>query len=344
MSERNKWLLKTDTNVKIYAPTSTEGKGKYYRIAYRDKGKYWHTTATSEVAARREAARIHKKIKAGGYLRSELKGSDFIAAYLDPAVRGISGNAWGPKHTQSQESLIKLYIRPVIGEIPCTEITNTHLIEIVNSGTSLSTRDHLRRAIGAMVRWGKAEKWITEEPEDLLKGLKNVAKNLGGVVKATQSGESNLFVDPAEIPSHLDVAAVAQAASKISGIWWHELMFNLAAYSGARLGEMVDLDISHIDLDRKTIRIEMQCLEAGGKKSRQLPKMAKQRTTVYPTVTPAGYPLAEMMVKRIQELQELEEAPKLLDGSRRLLLFPNKRALGCHRARSQEISAGQRRS
>jgi integrase len=320
MSTRNKWLYKSDGNVKIYAPISTEGKGKYYRIVYRDKGKYRHTTATTEAKAKDEAGRIQREILSV----PEPTGAEFIQAYLDPDLRGISGNTWGLKHTISQQNLMKLYIEPVIGEIPCGKITNDHLKKIVRSGKTFSTGEHLRRSLGALIRWGKCEEWIAQEPSDLLKGLSNVSKRLPGAVKTKQSGESNLYVNPDEIPTHSDVAAVAKAAAVKTNIWWYELLFNLAAYSGVRLGEIIDLDISHIDLKAKTIRVEKQCLEAGGRKSRELPKMAKQRTTVYPTTTPAGYPLAEMLAKRIQELRDLEQSPELLDGSRRRLLFPNK--------------------
>jgi integrase len=330
MTSRNRPLFKTESGVKIYGPTSSEGKGKYYRIQYPDNGGFGHTTATTEALAKEKAAAISIKLKRGGNLRYELSGSDFIDAYLDSTTRLESGNKWGVKHLLTQTSLMKLHIRPKVDSLTCTQITNKLLKELINTagdtkkGGSLSKAAHLRTAINAWIRWGSGEGWIVEDPDDLLLGLKNTVKNLEEEDEPSESGEGSFFVQPSDIPTHAQVDAVAKAAAKISGIWWYELMFNLAAYSGMRLGEIIDLDISQITLDDKTIRIEKQCLEAGGKKTRSKPKMRKKRTTVFPTVTPKGYPLLQEVERRMEELKALPETPTLIDGSRRLLLFPNK--------------------
>jgi hypothetical protein len=66
--------------------------------------------------------------------------------------------------------------------------------------------------------------------------------------QATVAGESVLFVDPAEIPAHADVAKLGQAlaASPPRG-QLYELMVNLAAYAGLRWGELAALTITQID-------------------------------------------------------------------------------------------------
>lgn len=61
------------------------------------------------------------------------------------------------------------------------------------------------------------------------------------------------------------------------------MLINLAAYAGMKIGEIFDLDITQIDTAKKTIRIENQCLEVGGKKMRIAPKFGKVRTTISPT-------------------------------------------------------------
>jgi integrase len=176
-----------------------------------------------------------------------------------------------------------------------------------------------------LIKWGHSERWITESPDELLKGLSNTVTKMKGLKQSIESGENAMFVNLSEIPTHGDVAAVAAAAAEVSGIWWYELLFNLAAYSGMRIGEIFDLDVTQINTEAKTIRITSQCLEVGGKKSRALPKFGKQRTTIYPRITPSGYPLAEEVKRRVAEIQEVEDAPTLLDGTSRRLLFHNPR-------------------
>jgi integrase len=119
------------------------------------------------------------------------------------------------------------------------------------------------------------------------------------------------------------VSKVAKAAAQVTDIWWYELMFNLAAYSGLRFGEICDLDLTDINLNKRVIKVDYQCLSNGGHKSRQLPKWDTQRETVFPEVTPSGYKLKANLKKRINELNKMTDTPVLQDGSSRKLLFPN---------------------
>jgi integrase len=322
--KRNTPLYVVDGTVKIYAPTSLEGKSKYFRVVYLCDGMQKDTTAKTEALAKSIAGKIARGLKHGGAFKFQLSGSELINAYLDPAVREVSGRAWGPKHSLAQRSLLNMYVRPVIGNLACSEITNDLIKKIVKDARTVSIGQHLSSSLHGLINWGHQENWTTERPEELLKGLTNTVNKIKGLKKAVESGENFLFIHTNEIPSHADVDAVAKAAASISGIWWYELLFNLAAYSGMRIGAIFDLDLSQIDLKTKTIRIGNQCLEAGGKKARTLPKYGKRRTTIYPTTTPSGYPLAKELKRRIKEL-ELLEAPKLLDGTYRHLLFHNKR-------------------
>jgi integrase len=130
-------------------------------------------------------------------------------------------------------------------------------------------------------------------------------------------------VDPKAIPSKADVQKLGEAVSQLTGVWWMELMINLAAFSGVRLGEILDLDPSHIDVKNRIIKIEYQLLDDAGNLSRQLPKWDVQRRTVFPEVTPSGYKLAEQLQRRIKEVKSTHKIPTLQDGTNRLLLFPN---------------------
>jgi len=324
MVMRRKPILKLDSVVKIYGPTTDIGKGKYYRIVYPSDGGLRQTTATTEDSAFEKAHQLARKIKSGGALRCELTVNDFLDAYLNADLRGKSGNVWGPKHAREQNGLMNRYVRPVLGTKQCIEITNESLKEIVRSGSTFSNGEHLRTAIGAWIRWGKGEKWVVSDPLELLHGMKNTTNQMKAAVKAKQSGQGKLYIHPDQIPSHAEVDALAKAAAKTTGIWWYELMFNLAAYSGLRIGEIIDLDVSHIDTKAKTVEVLSQCLEVGGKKHRTLPKMSKQRTTIYPTTTPSGYPLSKQMERRVMELKALKRVPRIQDGAKRLLLFHNK--------------------
>lgn len=323
MAKRNLPLYVVDGLIKIYSPTKISGKGSYFRIVYPTPFGPKDTTAKSEQAAKVLAGQIARSLKREGGNRFELSGNEFIDAYLNPITREVSGRSWGLKHTYAQKSLINLYVRPIIGELNCSEIDNALIKKIVKSAKTASIGEHLSSSLHGLINWGHLENWTSERPEELLKGLTNTVNQIKGIKKSVESGENHLFINSNEIPTHGDVDKLAKAAALVSGIWWYELLFNLAAYSGMRVGEIFDLDITQIDTKLKTIRIENQCLEVNGKKIRTAPKLNKVRTTVYPTRTPEGYPLAAQVKRRIRELNKLKESPELLDGTRRRLMFHN---------------------
>lgn len=323
MATRNKPLFRTDAGVKIYGPTTETGKGKYYRIVYAINGAQRERSATTLDKARQRAVLASKEILRGGDRRAELNISEFIDAYLDPEKRERVGRKWGKSHTDNQTSLLNLYVRKAFGTSKCSGIDNDFLRAIIKQAKTESIGDHLSTGLSAWVSWGIQEGWILKPREVLLAGLSNEVRKLKGATKAVESGENDLYIDEDDIPTHGDVAAVAAAAAKVSGIWWYELMFNLAAYSGLRIGEIIDLDVTSINIVAKTIRVTRQCLEVRGKKERSLPKFSKQRTTIFPRVTPSGYKLQEELRRRIKEVNAIENPALLQDGSNRRLLFTN---------------------
>ena len=309
----------SDYGVRIYSPRN--GK-KYWRISYSDKdGKLRDTTAKSEKLALDKSAEIEVLLRNNvGNLPHNSIG-EMLVAYVAEKTQVHSGGRaeWGRKHENSQLSIQKNHIIPAIGKIQCLRLTNADLRKIIESCETVDLRDHVSASISAIVRWGCSKGWIVQNSELLLSDLNKVAKR-----KPKVAGETTQHVDSTEIPSHDMVKKVAKSAKDVSGIWWYELMFNLAAYSGLRFGEICDLDIDSIDLKTRTISVDFQCLSVAGKKSRELPKWDTQRKTIFPEITPSGYKLKENLERRIKELKKLKESPVLQDGSRRKLLFSNK--------------------
>ena len=116
------------------------------------------------------------------------------------------------------------------------------------------------------------------------------------------AGESVLFVDPAEIPAHADVAKLGQAlAAAPARGQLYELMANLAAYTGLRWGELAALTITQIDQAARVITVDRKVVEIGGRLFGETPKNRKLRRTIYPSRTPEDYPLAGMVAARIAQ-------------------------------------------
>jgi integrase len=315
-------LFQTEAGVNVYAPTDPRhSKKKFYRIKWQEDGKFRDTTATSKSEAEKKAASISRKLLRASGEKSFLPLEEMAIAYMMPERMNADG--WGQKHRDSQTTLFK-FIVSLIGEIPCDEIEPDQLAEVLDeaSKVSFSKMEHVASALSAFIRWGVNKGWITQNHNALLSTLseKTTVKEFR---RTKKSGESKLHVDSRDIPTHEDVAAYGREAARIGKMWWFELMVNLAAYSGLRLGEEMDLSIESIDLKKRLITVNYQCLDTNKSLSRTTPKWEIVRVTTYPEKTPMGYPLAAELKRRVAELKALDETPKLQDGSKRLLLFPD---------------------
>ena len=316
----------TSGRVKIYSPT---GK-KQYRLTWYEDGKQNGTTAKSFTHAVEKASVIEKRLLAKHGDRSLLSVKEMIEAYLNPDEDDLSRGEWGDNHRVNVENSFAKWVLPALGTMTCADLTSADFSDLVGKQTTTSNADHLASYLSKFINWAYAEEWILVEPESMSKGLraqvKKVTKRVGDS-KPTVAGENALKVDKSEIPDEAAVFALGQAAKNISGDWWQELLVNLAAYSGLRIGESFDLDIDSINLARREITISTQKIEVRGEKKRTLPKWDTIRTTTYPLVTPGGYALHKNLTKRVRELKKLQaskQIPSLQDGSKRLLLFPNK--------------------
>jgi integrase len=69
------------------------------------------------------------------------------------------------------------------------------------------------------------------------------------------------FIYPADIPTPEVIAAVPKlAAARQRGRWWEELMVHLAAASGVRGGELLDLAAEDWDPPDRTLLVDSQSL------------------------------------------------------------------------------------
>jgi integrase len=81
-------------------------------------------------------------------------------------------------------------------------------------------------------------------------------------------------------------------------------MASLAAYSGLRWGELIALTIPQVDEAGRVITVDRKVVDINGQLYVEAPKNRKLRRTIYPRLTPGGYPLAG----RIKEARAEQEA------------------------------------
>jgi len=223
------------------------------------------------------------------------------------------------RHADTQRRLCQRFAAPVIAAVTCQDITAGHMQQIVSAAPTASEGDRLHRCLSAMVTAGIKGGYLTSPR------LREVHWQAGDrpvpEPEASTSGESALWVDPAEIPAAADIGKLGQALAAGARGELDELMANVAAYAGLRQGELFALTTGQIAPDARVITVDRKLVEVAGQLYVEAPKCRKFRSTIYPVRTPDGYPLAEKLAARIEQARAEQQA-----GTNPLgLIFPSPR-------------------
>jgi integrase len=122
------------------------------------------------------------------------------------------------------------------------------------------------------------------------------------------AGESAQWVDPAEIPAGDDIGKLGRALAAGRHGERDELMAITAAYSGLRWGELTALTIPQMDTGTRVITVDRKVVEVAWHLYVEAPKNRKFRRTIYPRLTPCGYPLVERLAARIEAARAEQDA------------------------------------
>ena len=322
----------TDHGVRLTDPTDAK---PYYRITWVEGGKRRETTASYQGDALLKMASIEKRLSVTHGERSLQTVAEMVHAYINPKKGDYSRKTWNKKHTRNIRNLLNQRLVAELGKKRGADLTLDDLKESLSKVATASLAEHYGSALGTLISWGYREDWILKDPSKWTKELNMLRDRIKSEKRkknAVVAGESSKFVSKKDIPSASDVDKLAKATVEVTGIWWYELLVNLAAYSGARDGEIFDLDVDDVDPIARIMNIETQRLDDGGNLSQELPKWDTVRTTTFVERTPMGYPLAAQLQRRVNELKGLDirgkkvediEIPVLQNSQQRLLLFPN---------------------
>jgi integrase len=239
---------------------------------------------------------VRERLSAGA-ANMERPGADLIAHYLDPD-RLPAARRWSRKHAHTQRRLCERFAAPVIAAVTCQDIKARHTQQIVNAAPTAGEGERVHGMLSALVAAG-VEGGYLANPR-----LAMVHWQAGGrplpAQRVTVSGESALWVDPAEIPSDDDIFRLGQALAAGRHSDRDELMAYTAAYSGLRWGELAALTIWQVEPDSRVIAVDRKVVEVAGHLYTEAPKNRKHRRTIYPQRTPGGYPIASKLAARIE--------------------------------------------
>jgi hypothetical protein len=285
----------------VYPARSAGGR---WRAVWYKAGERQQCEAPSEAKLAPKLEKVAERLRADApHMRRP--GAELIAHYLDPDRLPVQ-KRWSRKHADSQRRLCVRFAAPVIAGVICQDIKVGHMQQIVNAAPTTGEGERVHRMISALVTAG-IEAGYLASPR-----LATVHWQAGDravpALGVSVAGESDLWVDPAEIPSDGDIGRLGLALA--AGVQGEraELMANTAAYSGLRWGELAALTVSQVDPAGRVIGVDRKVVEVGGRLYMEAPKNRKHRRTIYPRRTPGGYPLAERLAARIAEARAKQEA------------------------------------
>ena len=315
-------VIELEFGILVYPPRpEQEQSGKKNRPRWRavwyEDGERQQCESISEekLAAKLEKVTVRLEADAPNMRRP---GAALIAYYLDPDRHPV-GERWSRKHADTQRRLCERFAAPVIGAVTCQDIKTRHTQKIVNAAPTAGEGDRVHRMISALVSAG-IEGGYLASPR-LAKVHWQAGDRALPAARVSVAGESALWVDPAEIPAGGDIGKLGTALAEGRHGARDELMANTAAYSGLRWGELAALTIGQVEDDGRVITVDRKVIEVAGYLYIEAPKGRKSRKTIYPRVTPDGYPLAERLAARIDHARAEQAA-----GANPLgLIFPSPR-------------------
>jgi integrase len=307
-------VVEAGCGILVYPP---EAAGEPWRAVFTENGRRRFRQAMTEAGLAAKLAKVTERLRAGAP-DMERPGADLIGHYLDPDRLPVA-RRWSRRHADTQRRLCQRFAAPVIAAVTCQDITPGHMQQIVNAAPTASEGDRLHRCLSAMVTAGIKAGYLANPR------LREVHwQAVGRPVPepaASVSGESALWVDPAEIPAGTDVAKLGQALTLGRRGELDELMANLAAYTGLRQGELFALTTGQIATGTRVITVDRKLVEVAGHLYVEAPKCRKFRATIYPVTTPDGYPLAGKLAARIEQARAEQQAGRNPLG----LIFPSPR-------------------
>jgi integrase len=204
---------------------------------------------------------------------------------------------------------------PEIRELIDTAMLQRAIDRAVREATA-NVAGRVLTVIRTAVREGFQDGWFVQHPDAL------VGRLTAPIQPARRrQGLTAEFVAAELIPREHNIADVAAAMASDNRPWWYELMVQMAATGGFRLGELLALSAESY-LGEVEWVVDRQVLELRGQKSCTLPKWNKIRRTVTVRTGPGGYDVQAAITQRLEEVEQEPEFRCCAAHAPVHLLFP----------------------
>ena len=222
----------------------------------KPKRKFYRGRTKADVLAKLDESR--RSLRLG--ILSEAPEKQSLEMFLNSWLTDVAAPRCRPKTWAHYEGLIRLHIIPLIGKVPLVKLSPQHVqVMLAEKSATLSPKTcrHLKTTL--RVALGTAQKWNM------------VQRNVAALCDSPPLPDSQV-----RSMSEEELGAFEKAARGHP----FEAAFTPALATGAREGEVLGLQWSRVDLEKKTIQIAFQLQRVGSKLVLTSPKTKKSSRTV----------------------------------------------------------------
>jgi integrase len=242
-------------------PTKRHGRGKRWRVRYlNDTGTKVEKLFEKESDAERFDAAVRTDVARGLYV-DPAAGRQTVQSFGD---RWLAAQLYRPGTTDRVERTLRLHVYPVLGRLALAQVRSSHIQAWVK-GLNLapSTARVAYSVVVAMFNVAARDRAIAVSP-------------CTGITLPELDAAEHLILTPAQ------VHAIAQGLAPR-----YRAAVYLGAGCGLRGGEVLGLELLHVDFLRREVRIGQQLVvQSGGAPYIGQPKTrASRRTVELPKVT-----------------------------------------------------------
>jgi integrase len=237
-----------------------DSNGKVYRwwegAARMGDGKRRTVTANTKTELLLKLRKLQGQ-KQAGIDGGNIKVADYLDRWLKASVEGTVAVTTADRY----EQVVRLHLVPRIGEVRLDKLTPLHLeslyADLARDGLAAGTRRKIAEVIVNALNHAVGLKLIPSSPA-------------AGVKRPKMEQQEISILDDVQVR-----ALLAEARGVRLGAF-----FALAVYSGLREGELLALQWSDIDLERRTVRVERTLAQVKGAFLVKEPKTKRSRRTV----------------------------------------------------------------
>jgi integrase len=237
----------------IIGPVRVVAAGdRRYRVLWSEGGKQRERTATTLQRAKDLARGEEARLAAvpGGLSTPDPLVAALVSVATDPAR-----HQWTPRWAEEVERIARIHLIPALGTVTAKNFTKADAISILDfmaaKGYSSSIVEHCRRILAMAMNEG-VERGLWAPRRHPLSGAKVPRGTAGNV-----SGRPDLGL----VPTDEQVIALIEQMAADQPVYG--AMAHVAAYTGIRWGELLALRASAVDIGRRRLTLDLNCVENG---------------------------------------------------------------------------------